>query len=117
MPGQTTEKGTERNVNMFFGCILFLNSTQDFNQDLRANVNRAVGIQGLNQGHSRKPNSDTETNRKHKRKEAKGSQAPIDTPTKVFCWNTVKLNFMPIKIRPTLTKTSLKIVLLNEWVE
>lgn len=30
MPGQTKEKGTERNLNMFYGCILFLNSTQDF---------------------------------------------------------------------------------------
>lgn len=69
---------------MFLGFILFLNSTRDFNQDLRANVNRAAGIQGLNQGRSPKPNSDTEPKGKHKRKEAKGSQAPIHTPTKVF---------------------------------
>lgn len=116
-PGQAIEKGTERNLNMFFGCILFLNGTQDFNQDLRANVNRAVGIQRLNQGRSRKPNSDTETNGKHKRKEAKGSQAPIHTHTnKSFCWNKTKLHNNKNN-RPTLTKTSLKIVLLNEWVE
>lgn len=99
---------------MFFGCILFLNNTKDFNQDLRANVNRAVGIQGLSQGP--KPNSDTETNGKHKRKQAKGSQEPIHTPTKVFWWNKTTLPNNKNN-RPTLTKTSLEIVLLNEWVE
>lgn len=86
----------------------FINSTQDFNQDLRANVNRAVGIQGLNLGRSCKPNSDTENNGKHKRKDAKGSQAPTHTPANV---HANKNN------RPTLNKTSFKIVLLNEWVE
>lgn len=82
---------------MFFGCIIFLNSKQDFNQVLRANVNRAAGIQGLNQGRSPKPNSDTETSGKHKRKGAKGSQAPIHTPTNVF-FIGIKLNFIPIKV-------------------